>query len=194
MIMELFTAGFGLFGIIAIICFALYFFGGVIAGYTEWWAVVLFILGAVFFVIEIIVPGFGIFGILGIVLTLLGLMFSARSIRDFIISGGITLAVCAVSIPIMFKLFGRLKIFDRIILKHGETSEQGYTASSEQTVSILGMTGRTVTILRPSGMAVIDGKRVDVLSHEGIIEAGVEVKVIDTSGNRVVVEKIVSEQ
>ena len=193
MIIELFTAGFGLFGIIAIVCFALYFFGGVIAGYTEWWAVVLFILGAIFFVIEIIVPGFGIFGILGIVLTLLGLMFSARSIRDFVIRGGITLAVCLVSIPIMFKVFGRLKIFDRIILKHGETSEEGYLAPSEHTLSILGMTGRTVTVLRPAGMALIDGRRVDVLSHEGYIASGVEVKVIDTSGNRVVVEKIVEE-
>jgi membrane-bound ClpP family serine protease len=34
---------------------------------------------------------------------------------------------------------------------------------------------------------------VDVLSHEGYIASGVEVKVIDTSGNRVVVEKIVEE-
>ena len=191
MIVELFTAGFGLFGILSIICFALYFFGGFIAGYTEWWAVVLFVLGAVFFVIEIIIPGFGIFGILGIVLTLLGLMFSARSLRDFVIQAGITLAVCAVSIPIMFKLFGRLKIFDKIILKHGETSEEGYLAASQHTLSILGETGMTVTLLRPSGMAVINGKRVDVLSHEGIIESGVEVKVIDTSGNRVVVERVV---
>ena len=194
MVMEFFTAGFGLFGILAIVCFALYFFGGVIAGYTEWWAVVLFILGAVFFVIEIIVPGFGIFGILGIALTLLGLMFSARSIRDFVIRGGITLAVCLVSIPIMFKVFGRLRIFDKIILRQGETAEQGYSAASDQTVGILGKTGKTVTLLRPSGMAVIDGRRVDVISHEGIIEIGSDVRVVDTSGNRVVVEKINSVQ
>ena len=190
MIMELFTAGFGLFGILSIVCFGLYFFGGVIAGYTEWWAVVLFALGAVFFIIEIIIPGFGIFGVLGIVLTLLGLMFSAKSLRDFVIQAGITLAICAVSVPIMFKLFGRLKVFDKIILKHGETNEEGYMAPSQQTIDALGKTGTTVTMLRPSGMAVIDGRRMDVLSHEGIIEVGVEVRVIDTSGNRVVVERV----
>ena len=190
MIMELFTAGFGLFGILSIVCFALYFFGGVIAGYTEWWAVALFILGAVFFVIEIMIPGFGIFGILGIVLTLLGLMFSAKSLRDFVIQAGITLAICAVSVPIMYKLFGRLKVFDKIILKHGETNEEGYMAPSQQTIGALGKTGTTVTMLRPSGMAVIDGRRMDVLSHEGIIEPGVEIRVIDTSGNRVVVERV----
>lgn len=193
MILEMFTAGFGLFGIIALVCFALYFFGGVIAGYTEWWAIALFVIGAIFFVIEIIVPGFGIFGILGIVLTLLGLMFSARSLKDFILRGGIALAVCIVSVPIMLKVFGRLKIFDKIILKHGETSEAGYLAPSEHTIGMLGMTGKTATILRPSGMAVINGKRVDVLSNEGIIAIGVDVKVIDTSGNRVLVQSITSE-
>ena len=194
MIMELFTAGFGLFGILSIVCFGLYFFGGVIAGYTEWWAVALFILGAVFFVIEIIIPGFGIFGILGIVLTLLGLMFSAKSMRDFVIQAGITLAICAVAVPIMFKLFGRLKVFDKVILKHGETNAEGYMAPSQQTISALGKTGTTVTMLRPSGMAVIDGRRMDVLSHEGIIEPGVEIRVIDTSGNRIVVERIPKQQ
>ena len=194
MIMEIFTAGFGLFGILSIVCFGLYFFGGVLAGYTEWWAVALFILGAVFFVIEIIIPGFGIFGILGIALTLLGLMFSAKSIRDFIFQAGIALAICAVAVPIMFKIFGRLKFFDKIILKHGETNEAGYMAPSAQTISALGKTGMTVTMLRPSGMAVIEGKRIDVLSHEGIIESGVEVRVIDTSGNRVVVERAPKQQ
>ena len=190
MIMELFTAGFGLFGILAIISFALYFFGGVVAGYTEWWAVVLFVLGAVFFVIEIIVPGFGVFGVLGIILTLLGLMFSARSLREFIFRGGIAIIVCVISIPIMLKIFGRLKIFDKIILKKGETSEEGYLAPSEHTLSLMGKTGKTATTLRPSGMAVIEGKRVDVLSNEGIIDSGVEIIVIDTSSNRVLVEKL----
>ncbi len=193
MIMELFTAGFGLFGILAIISFALYFFGGVVAGYTEWWAVVLFVLGAVFFVIEIIVPGFGIFGILGIILTLFGLMFSARSIKDFIFRVGIAILVCVVSIPIMLKIFGRLKIFDKIILKKGETSEEGYLAASEHTLSVLGKTGKTATMLRPSGMAIIEGKRVDVLSNEGVISSGVDIIVIDTSGNRILVEKLIKE-
>ena len=119
----------------------------------------LFIFGAVFLVIEIIIPGFGIFGIVGIVLTLLGLMFSARSIQDFIFRGGIALIVCVVSIPIFFKIFGGLKLFDKIILKHGETSDMGYLAPSEHTLSVLGKTGKTATVLRPAGMAVIDGRR-----------------------------------
>ena len=64
---------------------------------------------------------------------------------------------------------------------------------SVDTVGILGKTGKTVTLLRPAGMAMIDGKRVDVLSNEGVIEIGTEIKVINTSGNRVLVEKVVKE-
>lgn len=194
MILEIFTAGFGLFGIISIICFVLYFFGGFIAGYTQWWAIALFVIGAVALGIEIIVPGFGIFGAIGIVFTLLGLMFSARSMKDFIIRAGIALLVCVVSIPIMMKVFGRLKLFDKIILKNSETNEDGYLAPSKHTLSLNGLTGKTVTALRPSGMALIDGKRIDVLSHEGFIDIGVQVKVIDNSGNRVLVESVEDDQ
>jgi membrane-bound ClpP family serine protease len=38
-------------------------------------------------------------------------------------------------------------------------------------------------------MAVINGRRMDVLSNEGFIESGTDIKVIDTSGNRIVVQK-----
>ncbi len=194
MIMEVFTAGFGVFGIISIACFVLYFFGGFLAGYTEWWAIALFLLGAVFLIIEFIIPGFGLFGIAGIVLTLLGLMFSASSVTEFIIRGGIALLICAVTIPIMFKLFGRLKVFDKIILKHGETSDQGYIAPSKSTLNAMGKQGLTVTDLRPSGIAKIDGMRMDVLSNEGFIKKGEKIKVINTSGNRIMVERIDSEE
>ncbi|MCK5129650.1 MAG: nodulation protein NfeD [Clostridiales bacterium] len=188
MIMEIFTAGFGAFGILAILCFALYFFGGVIAGYTQWWAVALFIIGAVALGIELIVPGFGIFGAIGIVFTLLGLLFSAKNMREIVIRGGIALVVCVVSIPIMIKIFGRLKIFDKIILKSSSSAEEGYIVPTPQRLSINGMTGIAATDLRPSGMAQIDGRRIDVLSIEGFVNKGTKIKVIETKGNRIVVE------
>lgn len=45
----------------------------------------------------------------------------------------------------------------------------------------------TVTPLRPSGMAAIDGKRVDVISEGGWIGAHEKVKVIRTEGCRIFV-------
>lgn len=190
MILEMFTAGFGLFGIISIICFVLYFFGGVIAGYTEWWAVALFVLGIVALAIEFTIPGFGVFGAVGIVLILLGLMFSAKTLHEFLVRAGITMLICIISIPIMIKLFGKLKLFDKIVNKSVETTEGGYIVPTKERTDILGMTGMTMTPLRPSGMATINDKRFDVLSIEGFVDSGVTIKVIETSGNRIIVKSV----
>jgi membrane-bound serine protease (ClpP class) len=190
MILELFTAGFGMFGIISIICFVIYFFGGVIAGYTEWWSLVLFILGIIAIAIELTIPGFGVFGAVGIVLVLLGLMFSARTMQEFFTRAGIAIIICIVSIPIMIKLFGRLKLFDKIVNKSVEATEEGYTVPKKERVDILGMTGITKTPLRPSGMAFINDKLFDVLSIEGFVDSGVNIKVIETSGNRIIVKRV----
>jgi len=45
-------------------------------------------------------------------------------------------------------------------------------------------------VLRPSGMAVIDGKRLDVVAESGMIAAGSAIKVIAVEGTRVIVRKL----
>ena len=55
---------------------------------------------------------------------------------------------------------------------------------------LLGQTGTTLTTLRPAGTAVINGKRVDVVSEGAFIEKGKNVKVVDLEGLRVVVRGI----
>src|SRR5439155_17624060 len=81
LILELKMPGVGLPGIIAAICFVLFFWSGSkdpnIAGSISWLAVLLFLLGLILLAIEIfILPGFGVCGVSGIVLILgsLGLM------------------------------------------------------------------------------------------------------------------------
>lgn len=47
-----------------------------------------------------------------------------------------------------------------------------------------------MTTLRPSGTAVINGKRVDVVSEGAFIEAGQVIKVVAVEGLRVVVRAV----
>ena len=187
-IIELFTAGFGLFGFIAIGCFALYFFGGFIAGHTQWWAIVLFIGGAIMLGIEMAIPGFGVFGSIGIIMVLMGLAFSARDFNQFIIRMGIALLVCAAAIPILIKLFGHLRLFDRLTNTETESTSEGYHAHSHDIETLIGMAGEVITPLRPAGSARINGRRMDVVSQGDFIDAGTEVVVVDVEGNRVIVE------
>ncbi len=57
-------------------------------------------------------------------------------------------------------------------------------------VALLGCEGHAVTDLRPSGIALIGGHRVDVLSEGGYLVKGTLIKVIATEGMRVVVRGV----
>ncbi len=56
-------------------------------------------------------------------------------------------------------------------------------------VRLLGLDGSALTPLRPSGTAVIEGRKVDVVSESDFISAGEAVVVVREEGQRVVVRK-----
>ena len=51
-------------------------------------------------------------------------------------------------------------------------------------------TGVTQTVLRPAGIALIDGDRVNVVSGGEYIQSGAAVRVEEVEGSRVLVQKI----
>jgi len=53
-----------------------------------------------------------------------------------------------------------------------------------------GTSGVTVSILRPSGVAMIDGRKRSVVTQGEIIEKNVKVEVVRCEGNRVVVRSV----
>ncbi|MCI0650972.1 MAG: hypothetical protein L0Z55_03725 [Planctomycetes bacterium] len=75
------------------------------------------------------------------------------------------------------------------------TSLAGGTAAGADVVeagTLVGVEGTAVTALRPSGVAIIHGKRFDVVSRSGeFIEAGSRVQVMAADGNRIVVRPLV---
>ena len=54
-------------------------------------------------------------------------------------------------------------------------------------VELLNQTGVAVTPLRPTGVALIDSRRVDVTSESEFVESGARVEVVRVEGRRVVV-------
>lgn len=189
MILEFFTAGFGVAGVISIVCFALYFGGGFLAGTAEWWAAGLFVLGAIALLIELVIPGFGIFGISGIIMCILGLMFSAESIGQFAWRSAIALIICVILIPVFIKIFGKLKLFDRIANKEEQNVSDGYVIN-QASDDIIGKEALAVTELRPIGIVEMDSKRMDAFSDEGFIAKGAKVEITGKKSSSVVVRKL----
>ncbi len=55
---------------------------------------------------------------------------------------------------------------------------------------LLNGTGTALTQLRPSGIADINGQRVDVVTEGDLIERGAQIKVVAVEGARIVVREV----
>lgn len=149
--------------------------------------VILVCLGIFMLALEVILPG-GILGICG------GLSLVAAIIMTFLIDEldpygmGVRLAIAGTiaggSIGLLvlwMKNFHRMPFISEYIL----SAEAG--ESPRPATSLLGLSGVARSDLRPSGIAVIDGKRLDVVAESGLIAQGSAITVIKVDGFRVVV-------
>lgn len=65
-----------------------------------------------------------------------------------------------------------------------------FKSFDETRSTLVGKTGTAHSDLRPAGIAMIDGARIDVVSEAGFIPHGSAVKVIEVAGSRVVVRQV----
>ena len=149
--------------------------------------VVLFIsLGFILLLIELFTPGFGLAGISGAVLLIFGCYLAYIKLNLF--WGILTSLVSLLAVIGFFKIFGRSFIWKKIRLENKESKDKGFTSSADLS-NFLNKSGVALSALRPSGAAIIDGKRLDVIAESMFIEKDKKVKVIKVEGNRITVKE-----
>lgn len=189
LIVELYSPGFGVPGSMGIIALVLFFYGHIIAGLAGMEAIILLILGIVLIVAEFFVAG-GILGLFGIGAVIGSLFLAGYDIIQMTISISIALIIAVIAAVILFKWIGLERgLFKHFILRESITTEQGYVSSVNR-LELIGLEGEAVTTLRPSGTAVFDHERLDVVSEGSFIEKGTQIKVVKVEGARIVVRKI----
>lgn len=146
--------------------------------------ITLLIVGAALIFLETLLPGM-IAGIIGF-LCLIGAVFLAygQSIQTGNIILVTVLAGLVAGVFVWLKFFPQSRIAQRFILKNA-VGELGVDQPE-----LLHGTGKALTQLRPSGIASINGKRVDVVTEGGLIERGAMLKVVAVEGSRIVVRQI----
>jgi membrane-bound serine protease (ClpP class) len=149
-----------------------------------WEVVALLSVGYLLLIAEIFVPG-GIVGILGGLAIAYG-CFLAFGLGTLWGLGSLGLSV-AVTVGVV-AVFLRSRTAKRLVLADGEPKT--WKAQNVGLEELLGREGRTLTPLRPAGLAEIDGRRVDVVSDSEFLDAGIPVRVAYVEGNRVVVESV----
>lgn len=149
--------------------------------------VILHIVGIAVLLAEVLLPSGGLLTIVaaGCIGYSLYMVFSDISV----FSGMIFVLADIIILPVI--LLAGLKLLARspFALKSELSSKGGYTSYDEKTSEYLGKEGTAATNLRPAGTALIEGKRVDVVTRGDYIEKGAAVKVSAVEGSRIVVKK-----
>ncbi len=196
---EIKTPGWGLPGTAGLIALALFFGSSYILQLASIIEILMFIVGIILIAVEIFVlPGFGVPGILGIILVFASIFFSLLGGDPFINFETISLAIIQLTIAIiaaiimvflLAKYLPKTSAFSKLVLSESEKADQGFVSYPSET-SLIGKTGKALTVLRPAGIAEIDGKKYDVIADNEYIEPGKVIKVIRVEGIKVVVSEI----
>jgi membrane-bound serine protease (ClpP class) len=193
LLVEIRTPGFGVPGIVGIVCLALFFGGHWIARLAGFEELVLIGVGIALLAVEIFVtPGFGLPGVLGVLALAAGLGLSlvgAGATAGAVVAslGRVAISFIA-AIAVMAAL---LSVLPRMPFARGIVLTAGGPTSvmsvPEPARSWVGVAGSALTPLRPSGTARLDGERVDVVAEGEFVPAGASIEVIKQEGSRVVV-------
>ena len=163
-------------------------------------AIILFLVGLALGAAEIFIPSAGVLAILSIAAFVGSIVcafrVSAAWGMGFVVAAPVFMAVVIVK---GFNILPRTRIGKRMILGRPATTEESADpivaadAGREQpqslTQELIGQVGVARTELRPSGSALIGGRRRNVVSVGDFIRQGARVRVIEVHGNRIVVEE-----
>jgi membrane-bound serine protease (ClpP class) len=212
---EFISPGVGIGGLIAGLCFALFFWSHFLGGTANWFDVMLFAVGVLCLIAELfIIPGFGVVALTGVVLILISLIMACQKFliphnnRELIqlthtlliilgSGGGFLLAAFLIS-----KKFGSIPLFSKMMLRpphpvYGFRDEPANLANpfvasppeNQFTVKI-GDVGVAQSSLRPAGKARFGAQIIEVATDGDFIPQGRRVEVVEQSGGRIVVREV----
>lgn len=194
-------------GIVAAVCFVLYFWAhSQLAGSLTWLGILLFVLGLILVGLEIFVfPGVGVLGFSGIALmlgslALVTIVKKPETSREWFDLGvtvttlGLSLVGAVAGAVVLAWYLPHLPFAQRWVLKPAEgsveTLEGEPTSAVDLHAGLLGAIGIAATALRPAGKVRFGDDFVDVVAEGDYVESGSRVQVIEIEGNRIVVKEV----
>ncbi len=213
---EINSPGFGVPGILALLFFALFFFGHNVAGKLAGYEVIgVFLIGALLLVVEFfIIPGTMIFGAIGMLLMVGALLFAMIDKFDFTNVGGefnfdrflsglgtpaanliIALAGGALLVVLLMRYLPELPLMKRRMLVGVSSGNSDRTLTSVsggkamRRPDLVGLEGIAHCDLRPVGKGMFGEQILDVTTEAEFIPIGTPVRIVKEEGARIVVER-----
>ena len=143
--------------------------------------------GVIMVLAEVLIPG-GIVGGIGVVCLAAGVVLGFTHDPMF----GFALLVGSVVFGIVVfwlwvKYFPKSRIGREVFLTQDAHAWHSY---DDDTGELVGAVGVAHTPLRPSGTALVDGRRLDVVTRGEMISSKTPVTVVAVHGNRIIVEAV----
>jgi membrane-bound serine protease (ClpP class) len=207
LVLELKAPGLIVPGVIAAVCFVLFFWAQTqLGGQLIYLAIMLFLLGLALVGIEIfLIPGFGITGVSGILLILAGLVLAGidkapESSADWaeligkMLRYGLTMAGAGVLAFVLSRYLPKIPYANRLMLVPPEDKPEVEEASPlpgvDVAVTLLGQVGTATSMLRPAGLAKFGDRYIDVVTEGDFIAPGTSIQVVEVEGTRIVVKRV----
>ncbi len=143
-----------------------------------WIVLALYLAGLGLIVVETFMPGV-VMGLLGLGALGTAIVFGFKHHWGV---GAAQVAIALVVVPAALYV-----AFERLGLK--DSLEDSVSFARDYSVYV-GKEGEAATELRPAGMVVIDGNKLDVVTSGELVERGRRVRVVKVEGNRIVVKAI----
>jgi membrane-bound serine protease (ClpP class) len=179
-------------GIIGVAALALFFGAHVVAGTSNWVITALFGLGVLGLLFEFhVLPGHGISGLTGSALILASIVLAFGS-GVWILGVSVTSISLIASILIFMYLLRWLpdSAFGRKLAFAGtQEVAEGYVTATAPT-HLVGKEGVAESMLRPAGVAVVDGKRYQVQTEGDFVPPQTKVVVQRVEGATIVVRRV----
>lgn len=178
----------GLAGIAGGLLVLLIFASHITVGTATWVGVALFLMGVALLLLEThVFPGHGFSAFAGLILIFLGMFYALGGTQTgAMYSASAALLTSVAVIAAFFLYLPRSRVWNKLGQPMRQSANAGYVSSDDYT-GFVGRVGTTVTALRPSGTAEVEGIRLAVVSEGDFVPAGAPVQVVLVQGSRVVV-------
>ncbi|MBN2456726.1 MAG: hypothetical protein JXB29_09365 [Sedimentisphaerales bacterium] len=159
-----------------------------------WWllfAIFLYFVCAALIIAEIFVPSGGLISICALCCLIGGLMIFFRHSR---FAGWMGVVVAVIMIPsvliVAYKMFPKTRFGRAVTLTPPQRQQGDAIPDTPELKKLLGAAGQVITPLRPVGMCVFSGQRVECVAESGYVDKGKKVKVINVESTQVTVRLI----
>lgn len=194
---ELKAGTHGVGALVGFTSLGLFFGSSLLVGLAGMEEIILLGLGFIAVLVEVfLLPGFGVAGILGallmgaaVVLAMLGSFPSGGEVVQALAVLGASVVITLAVAYAWLRHLPNSRRFAGLVHRESVQAAEGYVSALPRG-DLVGRMGTAATDLRPAGVALLDGERIDVVTEGEYISAGSRITVVRAEGYRHVVRQV----